>query len=706
MEIPDSYARDLRCGLVHQAAGRWSDAARCWQQAYRSQPERPEALLLLSILARRSGQPEAAIRLSTLAAERQPEQACLRLHVALAHLAAGDSEAAWTWCRAALALDPSDSAALCCLGHIQAARGHENEARQAWEAAIALGSSSPSAEIALGNLLCRSREYEPALELFRAAIRKAPGHAHGNFCLAAALVALGRQEEARSAYREALRLQPAFPEALLNLGNLHYDEADYGSAVVCYRRALGLRPAYIKAWCNLGNALQMLGGLREAVRCYERVLRLDPRTAAARHNMGNALMNLGRLGRAETCFRKAVELDGSRAEHHNSLGNILFQQRRCQEAVACYEQALTIRPDYAAAHTNLANALMKLGRKTEMIRHYERAIELAPECAGSHYNLALACLRAGRYGEGWREHEWRWSFRELRLARRNFAQPQWAGEPLDGRTILLHAEQGLGDTIQFLRYVPLVTERGCRVVLEVQPRLVRLLRRFPGTERVLARGEVLPNLACHCPLMSLPVAFATTLETIPSAHPYLRADPEEVNAAWRLWPGEGLRVGLAWAGNPCHKNDRQRSMPLAELLPLAQISGVSWFALQMGPAAAQMRRLAAQVPLRRRCLPPWIWSSAWIRPSPTWPAPWDFRFGCSCLTWPTGAGWMTGPAPPGIPPRASSVRKFQATGLELWPASVKNSAAGADLPPRKPSPLCTEPLLSRLPTNLLITPLS
>ena len=598
---PPDLAPDLRRGLAHHAAGRLLMAAQSYQHAYRQDPASAESLLLLGIVARQSGQTEAAIRLTTLAAERRPERVRFRLQVALAYLAAGDKEAARVWCQNVLKLDPADNAAWCCLGDIEAACGHDDKARAAWEAAIACGSSSARAEVALGNLLCRQQKFEQALAMFLRAIRKAPGNVTAHFCLAAVLVALGRRAQARSAYQQVLRLRPAFPQALLNLGNLYYDEARYDAAARCYRRALALRPGYSKAWCNLGNALQMLGRLRQAVLCYQRVLGLDPCTVAAHHNMGNALAGMRKFHQAEHFFRKALELDSSRAEHHSSLGNALFALDRCQEAVACYNRALEIRPDYAAAHTNLANALMKLGSTTNMIRHYEHALTLDPNSAGGHYNLALAYLRVGRYREGWREHEWRWDFRELGLKRRPFTQPQWTGEPLRGRTILLHAEQGLGDTLQFLRFVPLVAERGGRVVLEVQPRLARLLQNTPGAVTVLARGEALPEFACHCPLMSLPRAFHTTLETIPSPSPSLRADAAEIEASSRRWPGEGLRVGIAWAGNPHHKNDQHRSIPLTQLLPLAGLPGISWFSLQLGPAVAQMRPLARQFPLVDAC---------------------------------------------------------------------------------------------------------
>ncbi len=581
----------VREGLEHHRAGRLLEAAQCYQRAQGENPADADALALLGILARQSGRFEDAIRLTALAVELRPEQPGFRLSLARAHLLARNADAAEECCWRVLEKHPNAAAAWCCLGEVEAARGNEKNARLHWEHAIASGGDSIRAQKALGHLLARRGEIDAALRMYRAAIRRTPGDAALHFALGAALATQGDGDGARAAYERALRLRSNFPEVLLNLGNLYYDKGDWTRAALCCRRALKLRPDYARAWCNLGNALQMLGDARAATRSYERALEITPETPAAHHNLGNACLARRDFARAEACFRRTLDL-ADRAEHHNSLGNALYQQRKDREATACYRRALELDANYAAAHTNLANALLREGRREEMIRHYRRAVELDPRSAGGHYNLALAYLREGRYGEGWREHEWRWDFRELRLRRRPFAAKQWRGEPLEGKTILLHAEQGLGDTLQFVRYAPLVAERGGRVILEVQPRLTRLLGTVSGVSRAIARGEPLPEFAWHCPLMSLPLAFATEAATIPARKPYICAEQGEVEAAWRRWPGEGLRVGIAWAGNPRHGNDRQRSMALRQLLPLEDVKGVRWYSLQAGAAVEQLRGVA------------------------------------------------------------------------------------------------------------------
>jgi tetratricopeptide (TPR) repeat protein len=597
------FSPSLREGMAHHAGGRLPEAAECYLRAYKENPGDADAPLLLGIVARQAKRFPAAIQLTTLAAERRPEAAHVHLNLALAYLGAGDAHRAALCCRKSLARDPRSERAWCCLGEIEESRGNFLSARAAFRRGMNLPSSSGRAALGLGNLLSRQEHYAEAVTAYNLGIRRAPANAQLHFALGAALGLLEKPREAQTAYRKALSLQPQFPEAHLSLGNALYQQGDFLAAAASYRCALAQRPGYVKAYCNLGNTLSALERYEEATACYERALAVRPDALAAQHNFGNTLLRLRDYRRAEECFRRALQLDPLRAEYHNSLGNALLQQHRAAEAETCYRRALTLAPDYSAAHTNLANVLLALGRPREMERHYRRAVELDPESPGGQYNLALCCLRHGNFHEGWRRHEWRWDFRELRLRRRNLPCPQWTGADLAGAPILLHAEQGLGDTFQFVRYLPLVAARGGRVILEVQPRLKPLLQNMTGACQVITRGEPLPELACHCPLMSLPRIFDTGIETIPTRIPYLHADAAATGAAWRESPrvGKQLRVGLVWAGNGKHRADHQRSTSLLALLPLAEVREAAFFSLQFGPAAAQIHPLRQRFPLIDAC---------------------------------------------------------------------------------------------------------
>ncbi len=329
----------------------------------------------------------------------------------------------------------------------------------------------------------------------------------------------------------------------------------------------------------------------EAVARYQTALRLYPDDAELHDNLAHALSDLGRLAEAAASCRELVRLRPGDPSAHLKLGSVLRSLGRAAEAAECYREALRLRPDYPEALSNLGNALYDLGHPHEAVASFRAALRLRPDDAEIHTNLAYALLLGGKLTEGWSEYEWRWKTSGLSRAVRDFAAPLWNGDAIGDRVILLHAEQGLGDTLHFCRYVPLVAARA-RAVLEVPAPLARLLAQLPGNAAITVQGEPLPPFDLHCPLMSLPRAFGTTLETIAAPVPYLWA-PHKSVAAWRerLAGLDGLRAGLVWAGGrrPDARNaavDSRRSFRLAMLAPLAEVSGVSFISLQKRAPAA------------------------------------------------------------------------------------------------------------------------
>ncbi len=320
----------------------------------------------------------------------------------------------------------------------------------------------------------------------------------------------------------------------------------------------------------------------DAIRHYATALALRPGYAEAHYNIGNALQALGRYDEAIAAYEKAAAIKPDYAEALNNLGNALQALNRHEEAIVRFEQALAVMPDYAEAHNNLGNSLQALNRHEQAIARHARALALQPDCIAAQWNEGLARLVIGDFKAGWKQYEGRWAVAGLGQRRREFAQPQWRGEfALAGRTILLHAEQGLGDTLHFARYVPMVAALGAGIVLEAQNPLVPLLAGLPGVASIRAQGEALPTFDCHCPLLSLPLAFGTTFDTIPRNVPYLAAAPERI-ARWRSTIEEAAapRIGVVWAGNPANVFDHRRTLPLRHLLPLLRTPGVKFFALQ------------------------------------------------------------------------------------------------------------------------------
>jgi len=342
-----------------------------------------------------------------------------------------------------------------------------------------------------------------------------------------------------------------------------------GEAVAAYEQALLLQPGQFDLLHHIGILAWQAGDLATAEQFLLAARETGDGVSALHGNLGNVFKAGGRLEEALASYARALELDRANVDAWYNYGNTWQALRRFDEALACYDQALALQPDDGQAWNNRAAVLQELGRHDDALHSLDTALRLQPGNAEAHWNRALLHLRHGRFAEGWRGYEWRWRVAHLSVARqrRDFAQPLWLGEQdLAGNTILLHAEQGLGDTLQFCRYATLAAARGARVLLEVPPTLVNLMRTLAGPAIVLARGETLPPFDYHCPLMSLPLAFGSTLDTIPAPPDYLRADAARA-AAWSalLGPEHKPRVGLAWRGSQEHKDDQRRSIDFATL---------------------------------------------------------------------------------------------------------------------------------------------
>ena len=422
----------------------------------------------------------------------------------------------------------------------------------------------------LGIIATQTRRAQEAIALLSSAVAVDPNSADAHTNLGNVLRDLKRPEEALASYDRALEIQPESAETLNNRGNALRDLKRPAEALASYDRALGIKADYAEALNNRGNALSVLKRPEDALASYDSALGIKPHYAEALNNRGNALSDLKRSEEALASYDRALEIKANYAEALNNRGNALRDLTRPAEALASYERALTIKPDYVDALNNRGNALRDLKRPVEALASFDLALEIEPDNASSHWNLALCCLQLGDYPRGWQGYEWRWAEEQLQKSGRDFAQRLWLGaESLQGKTILLHSEQGLGDTLQFCRYTRRVAALGAKVVLEVQAPLLPLLAGLEGAIQVLAKGAVLPAFDCHCPLLSLPLAFKTDLHTIPAGVPYVRSDAARVGT-WqdRLGSKTKPRVGVVWSGSTGHKNDHNRSLALAQMLPL------------------------------------------------------------------------------------------------------------------------------------------
>ncbi len=382
-------------------------------------------------------------------------------------------------------------------------------------------------------------------------------------------------------YAAVLQHEPENFDALHGLGQLHCQCRRFDTALVLIRTALRADPKRADGFASLGLAFYYLRQLKDALTSFDDGLRIAPANAELLNLRGVALLELARAGEALESFARALLADPAFFDAQANYGNALFRLNRPAEALAVYDRALTIKPESAELLTNRAIALCKLDRPHEALMSVSRALVSKPDFTQARFTESLVRLTLGDFRAGWRGYESRWQTRNLSPQRRDFIAPLWlGGGSLAGKTVLLHAEQGFGDTMQFVRYAPLVAAQGAKVVIEVQRELVRLLTGMKGVDAVIGRGTLLPPFDLHCPLISLPLAFATELATIPAPVPYIGAADDDIRRWRELLPQRRPRIGVVWSGDPVHDNDANRSISLKTLAPVFAAADIDFVSLQ------------------------------------------------------------------------------------------------------------------------------
>jgi tetratricopeptide (TPR) repeat protein len=515
------------------------------------------------------------------------------LNRAVAAYRAGQLTEAEDLFRQIISVDCNFFDALYVMAVVQAGLRKNVEALANYDRALALQPRHAEALSNRGNTLKALKRFDEALDSFDRALAAQPDYPTALSNRGAVLFEMARYEESLTTYDQSLAIRTEQVVALYNRGGALQKLGRFEEALASYDRALVISPGLVEAHVNRGNTLIALDRHNDALASLDRALVLRPDLVEALTNRGNALNGLKRYADALESYDRAIGCQPAYAAAHYNRGTTLHEMKRYGEAIAAYDRAIALQPDYPEAFSNRGATLWELRRHGEALASYDRAIALQPAFPEAHWNAASLRLLTGDLARGWEEYEWRWKYKTMVLAKRNFAQPQWVGEPIEGKTILLHSEQGLGDAIQFCRYVPLVAGRGARVILEVDRRLQELVSSLVGVPQVLSTGDALPEFDVHCPLLSLPRAFNTALETVPAQTPYLRAPPERL-AKWsaRLGPKHGLRVGLIWSGNPAHHRDQARSIELSALTPLLDVPA-TFFSLQKDIRPADAAMLAA-----------------------------------------------------------------------------------------------------------------
>jgi Flp pilus assembly protein TadD len=519
----------------------------------------------------------------------------------------------------------ADLAALVAQVQHELRAGRLAEATAAYYRIIEIRPEIAEAHNDLGTLLAQQGRFDLAVARFEQAISLRPNLAMAYYNLGNVLGDLGRLSEAATRFEQAISFRPDYPEALNNLGNLLTNQGKFDQAVPRFEQALTLRPQSAELYNNLGNALSKQGKLDEAAARLEQALILQPDYAEAYVNLGNVFASQNKLDQAAARFERAIALRPDNPEAHNNLASVLWKQDKFDEATVQVEKALALWPDFAEAHNNLGNilasrdnldlaaaqfeqalalrpdhvdfynnlgkALLNQFQLDQAAARFEQALARAPDFADAECGLATCYLVKGDYERGWPAYEAR-----LRLpeAPPQPNLPRWNGEPLVGRSLLLVAEQGLGDTLHFVRFAHAFKARGAKIVLACQAALRPLLASHPDLDElfILGSSKAWPHCDFYLPLHSAPFALRTSASTIPSEIPYLAADPK-LTEAWRreLSAVDGFKIGIVWQGSRGYSSDRWRSIQLAHFAPLARSPGVRLFSLQKGFGSEQVAKV-------------------------------------------------------------------------------------------------------------------
>jgi tetratricopeptide (TPR) repeat protein len=449
----------------------------------------------------------------------------------------------------------------------------------------------------LGVISVQTQRAEQGIELIKKSISFTPKNSPVHNSLGNALRSLNRHEEALASYDRAIELRRDYAAAYFNRGNALRDLKRLEEALKSYDTAFALKMDDAVAHYNHGNTLLELDRPEEAIASFDKAIARKTDYAEAYNNRGAALRDLKRSEEAIASFDRAIALKSDDAVAYYNRGNALLDLKRPGEALLTFDKAIALKSDYADAYNSKAAALQNLKDPESALEIYGKAIDLRPNNAAACWNQSLCFLQLGRFEQGWRQYEWRKKL-DPPIAARDFPKPLWLGrEDIASKIVFVHCEQGLGDTLQFCRYLKLLEARGAMAIISVQQPLHRLLQQLGPAIRVINQDEIPSDFDYHCPLLSLPLALGTTLETIPAEQQYLRADEGRQSDWSARFPSGRPRIGVVWSGSQTHKNDHNRSIGLKRFLPICDLDA-NWICLQKeipeedAFALEQFRRIA------------------------------------------------------------------------------------------------------------------
>lgn len=585
-----NYENLIQDAIMQQQAGNLAVASKFYHKILEKMPEHIEATFLLGNLNLQQGNLDEAIVLLKKTLELNPDHIKACNVIAGIFQRQGQFDDAVGNYKHSLKFKPDFAETHFNLGTVFHMQGKLDEAAENYNQAIALNKNYTEAYYNLGNALKEQGKFKEAIETYGQAILLNPNDFEAHSNLGNVFRESGNHDEAITSYRKALELKPEGANIICNLGAVLHEQGKPDEAIAYYKRAIALKPEYAEAYCNLGITFKEKGEFDNALSNYNRAITIKPEFAPAHYNLGNLLHEQGKLDEAVVSFNRAISIKQNYSEAYCNLGLTLQEQGNLDDAIANYKLAISISADNADAYNKLGVALQKQGKLGNAEECYDRAIGLRNDFADAHFNKSLVLLLTERFKEGWQEYEWR--LRTKVYCLRDFQQPMWDGRQLNGKTVLVHAEQGFGDVLQFIRYLPMVKARGGHVIFECPHLLVRLLRNCAGYDQIIELDpQSLPNVHFdfHVPLLSLPGIFGTDTGSIPENGPYISVDSDLISQ-WSLHikNKNAFKIGIVWAGAPRHTNNRYRSCSLSDFAPLAQLPGIDLYSLQKGEASKEI----------------------------------------------------------------------------------------------------------------------
>ncbi len=559
--IPDTTGQfDLQSAVALHQSGRLMQAASIYKQVLDVDPKNGDALHLLGLVFHQSGQPTTAVKLIKRALEVYPNQSDFLRNLA----------------------------------DILKESGQFEKSVQIYRRIIELHSGSNEVYNSLGISLSKLNLLEEAIRVYQHAIRFDPKYVPTYNHMGMSFAELGQFDKAMSVCKKAIELDHYNYEAYNTLGNIYTELGQLENGLRAYQKALDLNPCIAELHFNYANVLKLKGKLKESVSAYQRAIVFNSNYSEAYYNLGTLLQKQGKLEESVSVYQKVLAINPNYAEVYNNLGHMLHKQRKLDGAFQFYQKAISLKPDFVVAYRNLGDVLSQQGKIEQAIQSYDKAIEIQPDNAQSHHHRGMLLLLQGDFQRGWKEYEWRLKCNDFPVEKRSFAQPVWDGSPLNGKTIFLYAEQGFGDTIQFIRYVYELTWYKVDIIVECQSELLDLFRNIGIITQLIVQGDALPDFDVHAPLLSLPRILGTDLESIPSKAPYLSARPVPVFSSN---PNSKLKVGIAWAGNSWHPNDDTRSVDLEQFTILFNVSACQFYSLQVGDRRNDIFKCNYSIPL-------------------------------------------------------------------------------------------------------------